>query len=84
MNAGAMHRLKRWFLITTVAAVAASASLGVYVYSGHYNIAADEPHWFITAKIIETLRDRSIDHLSPCAHHAHGTQLIETARHVAQ
>ncbi len=61
MNAGAMHRLKRWFLITMVAAVAASASLGVYVYSGQYNIAADEPHWFITAKIIETLRDRSID-----------------------
>ena len=37
------------------------AGLGAYIYSGQYNIAADEPHWFATAKIIETLRDRSID-----------------------
>lgn len=40
-------------------AVVAVASAAV-VYSGTYNIAADEPHWNVTSGIIETMRDRSI------------------------
>ncbi len=34
--------------------------VAVAVYSGTYNIAADEPHWGMTENIIETMRDRSI------------------------
>ena len=30
------------------------------VWSGAYNIAADEPHWRVTERVIETLRNRSI------------------------
>jgi mono/diheme cytochrome c family protein len=61
MDTGRRHPLKRWLQVTAALAAGALAGLGAYIYSGHYNIAADEPHWFITAKIIETLRDRSID-----------------------
>lgn len=32
-----------------------------FVYSGAYNVAADEPHWSITNQAIEALRDRSIE-----------------------
>ncbi len=34
---------------------------GVYVWSGLYNIGADEPHFQITSSILETLRERSIE-----------------------
>jgi len=32
----------------------------VFIWSGAYNIAADEPHWWLTARVMDTLRDRSI------------------------
>ena len=57
----ATYLIKRWFLIMAVLAGAALIGLGVYVYSGKYNIGADQPHWFVTTKLIETLRDRSIE-----------------------
>lgn len=37
----------------------ALAAIGVY--SGAFNVAADEPHWGLTHRIIETLRERSIE-----------------------
>ena len=30
------------------------------VYSGTFNIAADDPHWGVTSRTIEAIRDRSI------------------------
>ena len=30
------------------------------VYSGVFNVAADDPHWGVTSRLIETARDRSI------------------------
>lgn len=36
------------------------AAAGV-VYSGVYNIAADDPHWGVTTRVLETLRNRSIE-----------------------
>jgi mono/diheme cytochrome c family protein len=35
-----------------------------FVWSGAYNIAADEPHWRLTERLIETLRNRSIERRS--------------------
>lgn len=35
------------------------AGLGI-VYAGAFNIAADDPHWGITTRLIETTRERSI------------------------
>ena len=61
MDTGSRLPFKRRLKIAAALAAGALAGLGAYIYSGQYNIAADEPHWFTTAKIIETLRDRSID-----------------------
>ncbi|MEX2150153.1 MAG: cytochrome c [Steroidobacteraceae bacterium] len=36
------------------------AGKAVFIGSGAYNIAADEPHWQWTERVMETLRDRSI------------------------
>ena len=33
---------------------------GAFVWSGMYNIAADDPHWPLTGRVMETVRDRSI------------------------
>ena len=49
----------------TVKVLVALAVIGVlagagFVYSGVYEIGADEPHWPATSWLIKTLRDRSI------------------------
>ena len=31
-----------------------------FIYSGAYNVGADEPHWSITTWLINQARDRSI------------------------
>jgi mono/diheme cytochrome c family protein len=35
--------------------------VGIWIWSGTYNIGADSPHWAITSKLINVLRERSID-----------------------
>jgi len=37
------------------------AALAVYVYAGGYDIGADAPHWKVTEKAIDVLRERSIE-----------------------
>jgi len=39
----------------------AAVGTGAFVWSGAYNIAADDPHWPLTERVIETARDRSIE-----------------------
>jgi len=34
--------------------------LGIWIWSGTYNIGADSPHWAVTSKLINVLRERSI------------------------
>ena len=51
-----MNPLK-WLLTLAVAGIAAA---GLFIYTGIYNIGADAPHFPITYKLIETLRNRSI------------------------
>jgi mono/diheme cytochrome c family protein len=34
---------------------------GAFVWSGAYNFAADDPHWPLTERVVETARDRSIE-----------------------
>jgi mono/diheme cytochrome c family protein len=36
-------------------------SVAAFIYSGVFNIAADDPHWPLTYKILTVLRDRSIE-----------------------
>ncbi len=50
-------KLVAWLLALLVLV---GAGAGVFVWSGAFNIAADEPHWPLTAWLMETARDRSI------------------------
>ncbi|GAP65975.1 cytochrome c family protein [Mizugakiibacter sediminis] len=34
---------------------------GAYVWSGAYDIGADAPHWRLTARVLDALRERSIE-----------------------
>lgn len=34
--------------------------MGAYAWSGLYNIGADDPHWRLTYRVLQTVRDRSI------------------------
>lgn len=50
----------------SLAILAASAGVGVlavagFVWSGAYDVGADEPHWPTTHALLETIRQRSID-----------------------
>jgi len=47
----------RIFVVLAVIALAAAAG---FLYSGAYNVAADEPHWPVTHGLLETLKERSI------------------------
>lgn len=38
-----------------------AAGTGAFIWSGTYNIAADDPHWPATHQLMETMRDRSIE-----------------------
>src|SRR5215213_11715616 len=42
-------------------ALAVVVLLGIgFVYGGFFNVAADDPHWGITSRLIESARERSI------------------------
>lgn len=49
-------------IIGTLIGLTALGALGgiAFVYSGAYNIGADEPHWSMTYRVMETVRVRSI------------------------
>lgn len=47
------------FAVLSAAIAVVLAAIGVY--SGVFNVAADEPHWGLTHRIIEMLRERSIE-----------------------
>ncbi|GAA0685386.1 cytochrome c [Dyella marensis] len=49
--------MKALLLFLVLATVAAAA----FVYSGVYPIGADQPHWAVTERAVEVLRDRSIE-----------------------
>jgi mono/diheme cytochrome c family protein len=70
-----LKTIKRLLALLILLAIAAAA----WVWSGLYPIGADVPHWAITYRILETLRDRSI------AEHAQDVQVpvLDTAEQVA-
>jgi mono/diheme cytochrome c family protein len=51
--------MKALKLVVGLAIAGAAASAG-FVYSGAYDMAADEPHWTVTEKLLEALRERSV------------------------
>ena len=60
-----MKTIKILFTLLVLLVVCA----GTFIWSGAYPIGADAPHWPITFRLIETLRDRSI------AAHAQGIEV---------
>lgn len=52
-----MKTLINALIVLVVLAAAAAA----FFYSGAYNVAADEPHWRITERVLTLLRERSIE-----------------------
>ena len=51
-----MNALKLLLLVLVAALVGAIG----FAYSGAFNVAADDPQWSITARLMEAMRDRSI------------------------
>ncbi len=51
-----MKLIKTLVVLLIVAAIGVGAFIGL----GIYNVAADDPHWGITYRVMETLRERSI------------------------
>ncbi len=47
-------------LLIIVALIGVSG-IALFIYSGIFNIAADNPHWPVTFKILTTVRDRSVE-----------------------
>ncbi len=47
-------------LVVTAVLVAIAIGLGIFAYSGLYNIGADDHHWRLTYNILQAVRDRSI------------------------
>jgi mono/diheme cytochrome c family protein len=47
-----------WTVLITLLVLAVLGAAAVY--SGTFNIAADEPHWEVTSGLIETMRERSV------------------------
>jgi len=53
--------MKKTIVSVLLVLVLAGAAAAAFVLSGSYDIAADKPHWAVTERAIETLRDRSIE-----------------------
>ena len=48
------------FTLLSTVALAVMAAVAAYIWFGGYNVAADAPHWKITARLIEAVREQSI------------------------
>lgn len=47
-------------IVVVIAVAVIAIGLGVFAYSGLYNIGADDHHWPLTYRALQTVRDRSI------------------------
>ena len=56
-----MISIARYVIAIVLVVVVSLAGATLFIVSGVYNIGADEPHWPLTHRTIEALRDRSID-----------------------
>jgi mono/diheme cytochrome c family protein len=61
--------MKKTMTIVLLVLLLAGAAGAAFIVSGSYDIGADRPHWALTERAIDTLRDRSI------ARHAEGITL---------
>jgi len=52
--------MKRFLALVVAGFLFLICGIAVFVWSGAYNVAANEPHWEITKWFLETVRERSI------------------------
>ena len=50
----------KYLAVVFIVFIAMAAGVGVFAWSGLYNIGADDPHWNLTLRIMQSVRDRSI------------------------
>ena len=55
-----VKKTTEYLIVIIVLAVVILAGAGAYIWSGLYNIGADEPHWSVTYNAMQAVRDRSI------------------------
>ncbi len=55
-----MKRQNEYVVVLVAAVVMIGVVVALYGYSGSYNVGADDPHWSVTHKVVQTMRDRSI------------------------
>lgn len=55
-----MKRLTEHIIVVAVVLVVITIGLGLSAYSGLYDIGADDHHWPLTFRALQTVRDRSI------------------------
>lgn len=53
--------MKNLFAAVGAVAVLAVFAVATYLFSGAYNVAADDPHWTVTLRLLERVRDRSVE-----------------------
>ena len=49
---------KRWIAAAVAVLLVFGGGAFLFIFTGAFNVAADEPHWEITRKIIEFVRGR--------------------------
>lgn len=55
-----MKKRTEQLIVTASVLVVIAVVLGLFGYSGLYNIGADDHHWNMTYRIMQMVRDRSI------------------------
>ena len=55
-----MKRHIEYIIVVVIIPAVIAIGLGIFVYSGLYNIGADDHHWRLTYRTLQTVRDRSI------------------------
>lgn len=53
--------MRAYFISFGILLAVALLGVGAFVYSGSYSMAADDPHWDVTSRIIRELRVRSLE-----------------------
>lgn len=53
--------MRGFFITVGVLLAIAFFAVGAFVYSGFYNMAADDPHWDVTSRVIQEMRIRSLE-----------------------
>lgn len=52
---------KRMAIASFAAVAAVLGGLALFIFLGVYDVGADIPHWEVTRKVIEVVRDRAIE-----------------------